>query len=97
MKPLDQLLTAIARDHLGIETLATRRSDDLDFHVVPVWGLRAALEAAHSGRCPIDPENGLRVTGGPRIRQGHAQAPPTGRGQRRRGRGSLVDRPVGLG
>jgi hypothetical protein len=49
MKPLDQLLTAIARDHLGIETLATRRSDDLDFHVVPVWGLRAALEAAHSG------------------------------------------------
>jgi len=48
MKPLDQLLTAIARDHLGIETLATRRSDDLDFHVVPVWVLRAAPEAAHS-------------------------------------------------
>lgn len=47
MKPLDQLLTAIARKHLGIDTFATRRSDDLDFHVVPVWGIRAALEAAH--------------------------------------------------
>jgi hypothetical protein len=49
MKQFDQILSTIARDHLGIETLATRRSDDLDFHVVPVWGLRAALEAAHLG------------------------------------------------
>ena len=49
MKPLDQILTAIARKHLGIDTLATRRSDDFDFHVVPVWGIRAALEAAHLG------------------------------------------------
>jgi hypothetical protein len=49
MKQLDQLLTTIAREHLGIATLKTRRSDRLDFHDIPVWGIRAALEAAYNG------------------------------------------------
>ena len=39
-------LERIAREHLGIETLATRKSDGLDFHEVSVWQLKAALEAA---------------------------------------------------
>lgn len=39
-------LAEIAKEHLRIDTLETRRSDSLDFHDVSVWGVRAALEAA---------------------------------------------------
>lgn len=39
-------LERIAREHLGIETLETRKSDGLDFHEVSVWQLKAALDAA---------------------------------------------------
>lgn len=46
MSKLEQLLTQIAQDKLGIETLETRKSDSLDFHDVAVWCLREALEAA---------------------------------------------------
>ncbi len=46
MSKLEQLLTQIAQDKLGIETLETRSSDGLDFHDVAVWCLRDALEAA---------------------------------------------------
>ena len=47
MKPIDQLLTQIAQQHLYVETLETRRSDRLDFHDLAVWSLKAALEAAY--------------------------------------------------
>jgi hypothetical protein len=46
MKPVDAILTAIANEHLGISTLETRRSDNLDFREVSVWGAHAALKAA---------------------------------------------------
>ncbi|GAB3191889.1 MULTISPECIES: DUF6900 domain-containing protein [Betaproteobacteria] len=46
MRPIDALLTQIAQQHLGIETLQTRHSDSLDFHDLAVWNIRAALEAA---------------------------------------------------
>ena len=46
MSKLETLLTQIAQQHLGIETLQTRRSGSLDFHDVAVWCLRDALEAA---------------------------------------------------
>ncbi|MCA3238168.1 MAG: hypothetical protein ING32_08230 [Curvibacter sp.] len=46
MSKIEQLLTDIAQDKLGIETLETRKSDGLDFHDVAVWCLRDALEAA---------------------------------------------------
>lgn len=46
MSNLEQLLTQIAQNKLGIETLETRKSDSLDFHDVAVWCLRDALEAA---------------------------------------------------
>lgn len=36
----------IARRHLGIETLAVRNSDSLDFHDLGVAGVKAALQAA---------------------------------------------------
>ena len=46
----EQLFTAIAKKHLSIETLATRRSDSLDFHDVAVWCVRDALEARIQSR-----------------------------------------------
>ena len=47
MTNLDQLLTQIASQRLGIETLETRNSDSLDFHDLAVWTLREALQAAY--------------------------------------------------
>ena len=47
MNHLEQLLTQIARQHLDVETLETRRSDRQDFHDLAVWSLKAALEAAY--------------------------------------------------
>jgi hypothetical protein len=43
---LDQIITKIAKQHLGIETLEVRHSDRLDFHDCGVAGLRAALKDA---------------------------------------------------
>ena len=48
MKHIDPLFTAIALDHLFIETLETRNADHLDFHDVSVWGVRGALAAAYA-------------------------------------------------
>lgn len=44
--PSDGLLAQIARDHLGIKTLDTYNSDARDFHILAVWNVKAALEAA---------------------------------------------------
>lgn len=46
MSQIENLLTQIAQNKMGIETLETRKSDSLDFHDVAVWCLRDALEAA---------------------------------------------------
>ena len=46
MNKIDSLLTLIAKQHLGIETLETRNSDSLDFHDVGVVSLKEALYAA---------------------------------------------------
>lgn len=40
------LLLAIAKKHFGVETLAERKSDSLDFHNVSVWQIEAALKTA---------------------------------------------------
>lgn len=44
---IDQILTDIAKKHLNIETLETRKSDSLDFHDVAVWCLKDALQEAY--------------------------------------------------
>lgn len=44
---LDELLAAIAKETLHIDTLETRKSDSIDFHDVAVWSVKAALEAAY--------------------------------------------------
>ncbi|HNG61518.1 MAG TPA: hypothetical protein PKZ52_16970 [Cellvibrionaceae bacterium] len=43
----DATITHIASHYFGIETLATRNRDALDFHHIAVWNLKAALEAAY--------------------------------------------------
>ena len=40
-------IARIAKEHLDLDTLATRHSDRLDFSDQAVWQLRAALEAAY--------------------------------------------------
>ncbi len=47
MKNINGLLEKIARDHLDIETLTERKSDELDFHDISVWNLKKALQAAY--------------------------------------------------
>lgn len=44
--PVPVELVRIARDHLGVTTLATRNSDELDCYSLSVDNLRAALQAA---------------------------------------------------
>ncbi|MGH7223856.1 MAG: DUF6900 domain-containing protein [Gemmataceae bacterium] len=44
---ISQKLEAIARRHLQIVTLETRKSDSLDFHDLSIWQLRRALAAAY--------------------------------------------------
>lgn len=43
----DQQIAEIAARVLGIATLATQKSDRLDFHDLAVWSIREALEAAY--------------------------------------------------
>lgn len=40
-------ITQIAADELGLETLDTRSSDDLDFTELAVWDIREALAQAY--------------------------------------------------
>jgi hypothetical protein len=56
MKQTEIILTQIAQQHLGIETLETRKSDSLDFHDVAVWCIRDALEAAFNAGVEQDRE-----------------------------------------
>lgn len=46
MNQRKQLLSRIAKQHLTIPTLATRKADALDFHTVSVWAVKDALLAA---------------------------------------------------
>jgi hypothetical protein len=58
------LLAELALQHLGIETLATRNSDSLDFHDIAVWAIRDALEAAWQvgAQRPMNPERRTTMT-----------------------------------
>lgn len=52
-----EVVGAIALDKLSLNTLATRNSDDLDFHDLAVWDVRDALLAAFAaGRKSVLPE-----------------------------------------
>ncbi|MCK5639715.1 MAG: hypothetical protein KAJ19_02920 [Gammaproteobacteria bacterium] len=37
----------IAKDELDLDTLEIQGSDGLDFHELPVWSIKKALEAAY--------------------------------------------------
>lgn len=43
----DDTASQIAHAYLGIDTLETRNSDQLDFHDASIWGIREALEKAY--------------------------------------------------
>jgi hypothetical protein len=47
IEPAETVLEAIARRHLGWETLTSRSSDRLDFHDVSVLAVASALRAAY--------------------------------------------------
>ncbi len=56
----DTTIERIAREALGIRTLATQGRDAEDFHDVAVWTIKAALERAYeAGRKAAPP---TRVT-----------------------------------
>lgn len=62
MKPLDQLFTDIAREHLGIATLQTRHRDVLDFHEVSVGEIKRALTAAYEAGANNRPTRAIQDT-----------------------------------
>jgi len=47
MKKMETEITRIAKETLRMETLETRRSDELDFYDRAVWNIKAALEEAY--------------------------------------------------
>jgi len=47
MKKMEKETARIANEILRIETLETRRSDELDFYDRAVWNIKAALEEAY--------------------------------------------------
>jgi hypothetical protein len=48
---------------LGIPTLATRKSDRLDFHEVAVWRVRAAFERVWRARSRGAAPKGIKLKG----------------------------------
>ena len=42
-----EILTHIAKNRIGAETLETRNSDSLDFYDISVWALKEMLEKAY--------------------------------------------------
>lgn len=46
MKTNKAILAKIAKEHLSIDTLDSRKSDRLDFHDLAVWSIEQALDAA---------------------------------------------------
>lgn len=42
----DEIVKEIAKEHFGIETLETRKSDRLDFYELSVWQIKEALQEA---------------------------------------------------
>lgn len=45
---MDKIIADIAARHLQVQTLEKRHSDRLDFYDLPVWAIKAALEAAYA-------------------------------------------------
>jgi hypothetical protein len=65
---IDARLEAIAREHLGIETLAQRNADSLDFCEVAIWTLRSALLEAYREGCRDETPSSARRSGRARPR-----------------------------
>lgn len=46
-RSMEKTVLTIAKRHLLVETLETRKNDGLDFYDVAVWNIRDSLEAAY--------------------------------------------------
>ncbi len=44
---MDEKIFKIAQKYLLVETLESRNSDRLDFHSIPVWQIKYALQQAY--------------------------------------------------
>lgn len=44
---MNKTIEEIAKNYLFVDTLQNRNSDDLDFHSIPVWSIKEALEQAY--------------------------------------------------
>lgn len=65
---IETTLENIARQHLGLRTLAARNSDALDFHDHAVWSIEAALKAAFDAgkkQTPEQPDQPIEAAGQP--------------------------------
>ena len=59
----DTMITRIAKETLGLETLEARKMDSLDFHDLAAWSIKAALERAYeAGRKAAPPQPPTRIT-----------------------------------
>ena len=59
----DTTIDRIAKEALGLETLAARNMDRLDFHDLAVWTIRDALERAYeAGRKAAPAQPPTRTT-----------------------------------
>jgi len=59
----EKAIERIAREAFGLETLETRRMDDLDFHDLAIWTIKDALERAYeAGRKAAPPQPPTRTT-----------------------------------
>jgi hypothetical protein len=45
---MESEITRIAKEVLGVKTLETRHSDDMDFYDLSVWQIEEALKAAYA-------------------------------------------------
>lgn len=50
---MNNTITAIAKEHLNLQTLEAGHSDELDFHEMSVWQVKAALQAAHDAGADV--------------------------------------------
>lgn len=64
------ILADIAKEHLSIDTLDSRKSDRLDFHDLAVWSIEQALDAAF--RAGLDAAEDRRMAHGEEL-LGHAR------------------------
>jgi hypothetical protein len=97
MKPIYDILTAIADRHLAIPTLLERRNDSLDFHEVSVWGVKDALWYAYRAGVSASAQSGDRAEWIDPVRYAHTWVRTAREVLAQPGRTAMVDHLLELG